>query len=959
MATPSHASAQGVPLLTTKFYIPTPPPDPSTGLETSLVPRPRLIQRLDHGITRKLTLVSAPAGFGKSTLLSQWIHSRARSSEHGAGGDRAGLTPTAPRFAWLSLDQGDNDLTRFLTYFISALQRIEEGIGEPALTTLQSSGLLGATQPSIEVLLTGLINEAAAPAPFALILDDYHVITEPRVHAALSFILDHLPPPLHLVIATRADPPLPLARLRARGQLTELRQADLRFTIDEMAAFLQQVMGLELQAEAVAALASRTEGWIAGLQLAALAMRGAGIADTGQQERLPTAHQSSAASRFIQAFTGSDRYILDFLLEEVLQRQPARVQTFLLHTAVLERLTGPLCDAVLAASRKEIGQQAGQETLEQLERANLFIVPLDNERRWYRYHRLFADLLRKRLGQTHPDLVPVLHRRASAWYQENGLIPEAVDHALAAGDFERAADLIAARAEASLMHSEIGTLLRWLQALPETVTRARPHLCVFYAAALLFNSQPLEVVESRLQDAADADPDGAAAGEAAVFRAMIATFRGDAGAGGQLARQALDLLPAESPFLRTIAANNLGIVHMMRGDLNAASQAFEEVARMSQRAGNPLAAVGPLSNLAGLYMVHGQLRRAAAIFQQALELATDSQGRPLPMAGRVLMGLGELAREWNDLEAATRYLTQGIELTRQYLEIATVVGYTSLALVKQAQGDPERARQVLDRAGQLALEFDASQFDDLLVAAVQARLAVAQGNIEAAQRWVQERGFDRETGPEEPRASFHEMRELEQVTLARVYLAQEQADAALEVLEPLLQTAERTKRMRRVIELLALKAAAIQQRGEAEQALVALHRALSLAEPEGYVRVFVDIGEPMAHLLYEAAAQGIASAYAGRLLAAFEIEAPVAPSKTGEPSAAGQPPSLVEPLSDRELEVLQLIAAGLSNREIATRLFISLSTVKGHTANIYGKLGVNSRTQAVATARALGVLHVP
>jgi LuxR family maltose regulon positive regulatory protein len=468
----------------------------------------------------------------------------------------------------------------------------------------------------------------------------------------------------------------------------------------------------------------------------------------------------------------------------------------------------------------------------------------------------------------------------------------------------------------------------------------------------------LEAVESRLQEAAHADPDGRVAGEGAVFRAMIAALKGEVGPSSEQSRRALELLPEERPYLRSIAANNLGITHMIRGDFEAATRAFDEVARLSQQLGNPLAAVGPLSNLAGLYMMGGQLHKAEALYQRALELATDSRGRPLPVAGKALLGLGELSREWNDLEAATRYLSEGIELTRRYVEIGTVVGYVSLAFVKQVQGDPDGAHELLRQAGQLAVKFDATEVDDIFVAACQARLWVAQGNLAAAARWVEERGFEAEGGPDAPGPVYYDVREIERFTLARVYIAQGRADEALALLTPMLPVAERLKRMRRVLEILVLQALAFHALGDTEDALAVLERALALAAPEGNIRVFADAGEPMARLLYKAAAMGIAPEYVGRLLAAFEAGTKDERRMTKPPpsSFVHRPSSLVEPLSARELEVLQLIAEGLSNREIAGRLFISLSTVKGHTANIYGKLGVNSRTQAVAKARALGIL---
>jgi len=937
------------PLLTTKLYIPPVRPE--------LVSRPRLIERLNAGLHRKLTLISAPAGFGKTTLLSEWV----------AGCGRP--------VAWISLDEGDNDLTRFLAYFVVALQTLEAGIGEGVLSVFQAP-----QPPPIEPVLMALINEiAAVPNPFVLVLDDYHLITAQPIHDALTFLLDHLPAQMHLGLATRAEPPLPIARLRGRGQLTELRQADLRFTPDKATEFLNRVSGLELSTDDVATLASCTEGWIAGLQMAALAVR-----SLGSPQSLVSMQGRKDVTGFIQAFTGSDRYILDYLVEEVLQRQPDSIQTFLLQTAILDRLTGSLCDAILDIGdwRSGIGDHTqypisniqSQAILEYLEASNLFIIPLDNERRWYRYHRLFADLLRSRLRQAHSDLVPTLHRRASEWYEQNEFMGAAIDHALSAGDFERAAHLIEQVAEATLMRSEVATFLGWVERLPDELVRARPSLCLFHAWALLLAGRPLDAVESRLQDVSgDSD---LMPSKVAPLRAYIAILRGQIPRATELSRQALEQLPEDDSFLRGIAAWNLGLSYLVSGDVVAGSHAFDEAIRMSQEAGNIMIAVMALSHLAQQYMGEGQLYKAAEIYERALELAADRQGNPLPIASEALIGLGRLAREWNDLEAATRYLTEGIELARRWGEIGVLDGYISLARVKQAQGDVDGARDVIQKAQQVAAKTDATELDDFFVDALQARLWIAQGELEAAMRWVEERGLalpapstvegseaeglDRGAGSTELEGSDtllnYYLRKYEHLVLARLLIAQGQPEEALALLEPLLSRQELN---RLVIEIQALRALAFQAQGNVAQAMTALEHALSLAEPGGYVRIFIDEGPPMARLLYEAAARGIAPEYAGRLLAAFDLETKDERRKTKlSPSSfvLGPSSSLVEPLSERELEVLELIAEGLSNREIAGRLVISLSTVKGHTANIYGKLSVHSRIQAVARARDFGLL---
>jgi LuxR family maltose regulon positive regulatory protein len=773
------------------------------------------------------------------------------------------------------------------------------------------------------------------PERFTLVLDDYHLITAQPIHDGLTFLLDHLPPQMHLVIATRADPPLPLARLRARGQLTELRQSDLRFTTDEAAAFLNRVMGLDLFPDHVTALESRTEGWIAGLQMVSLAMQ-AQVSTQGQED----------VAGFIHAFTGSDRYILDYLVEEVLQHQPESVQTFLLQTSILNRLTGTLCDAVTGSPPEGQGEGVGQAMLERLERINLFIIPLDNERRWYRYHRLFADLLRSRLHRTHPNLIPTLHRRASEWFEQADLMAQAIGHALNAQDFERAAHLIEQIAETTLMRSELTMFLGWVDTLPDDLVRDRPSLCVFQAWALLLAGRPLDAIESRLQDAARSE----AVDKVAPLRALLALYQGQMPRAVELARRALQRLSEDDLFLRNFATWILAISRLMDGDLTVSTQTLDKVARMSHRAGNVMIAVMVLCNVAKLRIRQGRLYQAKDIYQQALEWAADEQGRPLPIAGAALIGLGELFHQWNDLETAAHYLTKGIELAERWGAVGAM-GYIALARVRQARGDLDGAWEATRKAQELAVKFDITEIDDLAVALFQARLWIAQGDLEAARRWAEERELYQYIDAalqEESQASIeHRLRKYELLVLARLLIAQERLDETLALLESLLPIAERRNRPGMVIEIYLLQALAFQAQGNLDRAMAPLERALSLAEPEGYVRIFVDEGEPVARLLYLAAERGIAPEYAGRLLAAFPALEPVAREQQAE---------MVEPLSERELDVLRLIAEGLSNQEIAQRLFVSLRTVKWHAGNIYGKLGVKNRMQAVAKARSLGIL---
>jgi LuxR family maltose regulon positive regulatory protein len=915
------------PLLQTKLYVPPPRPE--------LVPRPRLIERLNAGLpgqsgsfARKLTLISASAGFGKTTLLSEW----ARQSQFPV--------------AWLSLDAGDNDPARFLVYLVAALRTAYAHIGEAALAVLQSRQASAA-----EAVLTTLINDVATrigpgdgqrmdqSRPVVLILDDYHLITAQAIHDALTFLLDHLPSNLHLVVATRADPPLPIARLRGRGQLTELRQADLRFTIDETAAFLNMRAGLNLSPDDVAALEARTEGWIAGLQMAALALQSPG--SMWEQEDV---------AGFIRAFTGSDRYVLDYLVEEVLQRQPKHIQSFLFQTSILDRLNGPLCDAVT-------GQDDCHAMLEWLERANLFIVPLDNERRWYRYHHLFADCLRLQLRHDQPEQVPELHRRASAWYEQQGLMDEAIEHALSAEDLERAAHLVGQAAESTMLRSEFATLLSWVEALPEDMVRARPRLAVYQALALVMGGQPLDLARSRLQEVVAADTDESVAGEVTAFRALLAAYRGERQRSARLSEEALELLPEESLFFRSFIAGFLGLAYLYSGEIEPAVQVFEEAVRVSEKTGNVNISVLARCHLAELSMLQGRVHEAEVLYGQALDTAVDDREELQPIAGVALIGLGRMELERHNLDAAERYLTEGIEVTNRWGEAGTISGYTGLARLRQAEGDERGALEAVDTARRLAERFDAMEVDDIGVALCRARLWIAQGDIEAAARWAVERGLDKplslDTLKQEIRSALSLYRFSEYATQARVLLAQDRPEDALSVLGPLLQGAEDAGWVIYGADVLTLEALALQAEGKVPQALAALEQALSLAEPGGFVHLFVEKGPAMARLLRQAATQGIAPRYVSELLAAFDALALGGVEEV--PSSSPRQP-LIEPLTERELDVLSLLPTHLSSTEIAEELLISVHTARFHIKNIYGKLDVHSRADAVRRAQELQLL---
>ncbi len=915
------------PLLTTKLHVP--------ALRANLVPRPRLVERLNDGLRdqHRLILVCAPAGFGKTTLLGEWI----QSLPEGEG--------PAPRVAWITLDEGDNDPARFSAYLVAALRQLDEAVGQASTGALALAGSL-----LHEAQLVELINQLAAlPQTLILALDDYHRVTSQVIHDAVTFLIDHLSENLHLVLATRGDPPLPLPRLRARGQLTELRQSDLRFTATEAAAFLNDVMGLDLWPEDMDALEARTEGWIAGLQMAALSLQAQPPDLTGQ-----------ARSEFIRAFAGSHRFVLDYLVEEVLERQPPALQQFLLKTSILERLTGALCDAVLGDELPVSDFAGSQAILEHLEDSSLFIVPLDHQRQWYRYHRLFADLLQQRLARSLPDSLAALHRRASAWHEQHGLMAEAIDHALAAGDHERAAALIEESVEATLMRSEITTFLNWVDRMPDESVRRRPTLCFFHAWALLMSGQSLDLVEQRLQDmlAVQESPESAdmAAGRLAALRAYLMLFQADMPHAAELCQQAFDLLPESEVFLRNVVAWILSLARLADGDPRDGRQALAEVARMGQESGNRLIAVAALCYQAKLQARQGLLHRAREILERALRLATDFQGRRLPIASEPLIGLGELQREWNHLDAAAGYLTEGLELAGQWSELAAFDAYFPLARVRLAQGDRDGAHQALETAQQIARRSQATEIDDLVAALQLAYLSAMEGDIAAALRWAERRGLFSVGVPE--RDDTHHLidarlRKYEQIVLARVLILQGQASEGLALLEVLLAEARHLDRVDLIIEIQILRALAFQAVGRADQAIAALAQALSLAEPGGHLRTFLDEGEPMATLLRQASAQGVAPAYVTQLLAAFGEPAPSG-REAGPASSTAQP--LVESLSQRELEVLRLLAAGMSNPEIASELVVAVSTVRSHCKSIYGKLNVHSRWGAVARARDLGLI---
>ncbi len=826
-------------------------------------------------------------------------------------------------------------------YLAAALEPLDPGGGRMQGISLQ------------ETQLVGLINWLAElPCAVTLILDDYHLITTLAIHDAVVFLVDHLPDNLHLVLASRADPPLPLPRLRARGHLIELRQNDLCFSAEEAAVFLNDLMGLDLSPDEVAALESRTEGWVAGLQMAALSLEGRGGDPAGRSR-----------SQFIDELTGSHRFIMDYLVEEVLERQTPAVREFLLKTSILDRLTGPLCDAVLKDDGREgqrptpAGASLGQGILEALDAANLFIVALDDDRTWYRYHRLFADLLQRRLAQTWPDLTAALHRRASLWHQASGFAAAAIEHALAAGDHGRAASLVEVEAEPALMRSEVATFIRWMEALPPEEVQSRPTLVLLHAGALLQAGRSIDRMAVWLMDV-EAYRDRLP-GPVNALLAYYEMLRGRLPRSAPLAAEALRTLPEDDRLWRQLAALCQSLVQAAAGDREASGRTLDEMVRAGRESGNVLMAAGALMRLALDAIRGARLYEAQAIYRRALELAADGRGGYLPAAGQAFVGLGKLACEWNDLETAERYLEQGIELARDWSSLAVVEGLVGLARLRQAQRDPAAATHAMEEAARLADRTDATDLDDLYVGIYRAQLWVAQGELEAATRWAAERGLAGpdarlEAAPTELPGSLQDrMAKYDQLSLARLLLKRGSPAEALAVLDPLTAGLEARNRRDLALHGQALRALALDALGEDTAAMAAIERALALGAPGHYRRAFLDEGAPMARLLRRAAAPAVDADYVNSILAGFEATGPAA-DREADVAAIEQP--LVEPLTERELEVLRLLRTGLSAPEIAQHLFIAVSTIRTHQKNIYGKLGVHSRWEAVLRAEELGLI---
>ena len=893
------------PILKTKIHIPATRPN--------LVSRPQLIAKILNGFQGTLTLVSAPAGFGKTTLLSQ------------------GAAVCKHPIAWVSLDPEDNEPVRFWAYVIAALQTLY-----PSLGTSFPSSLRAHPPVKIEHLLSLLINEIIeVPERFGLILDDFHTIHEPEIQKGLAFLIDNLPTypiGMHLIISGRADLPVHLARLRGRGELTEIRSGDLRFTSEEAAAFLNECMQIKISAEEVAALDTHTEGWVTGLQMAAISMRG-----------YRNKQSLGGTAAFIRNFTGSHRFILDYLIEEVLNQQTSEIENFLLQTSILEQMNADLCDHVT-------GQASSRNILLHLERENLFLIPLDDQRRWYRYHHLFADLLLNRLAADQKEAIAKLHLKASEWYEHNGMVAEAVGHALKAGDTGRVARLVKSNIRASLYHEELATILRWLQIFMAEAENTNPWIEISHAWTLfhLGRLDETEIQLTKLQETLDESDDMASLlSQAATIRAYIAAIRGEMDQTVCLTEQALALISDEDHITRGFVAGLLSSALRWQGELEKAAEASLVSLNAGYASKDPDTIMEALLTRGITLLTQGYLNEAHTTYQQILNMDQDLseyRTRRLPIMDSAYRILSRIIYEWNDIENALRFIKLSVELSEQWGGLEGLAfSYISLAKILHTSRDTPGALKAIEKGKQAAKAY--SVWFGNYAAAHQATLWLAQGNKTAAFQWAKESGLKSDG---EPTYQFTQ----EYCVLARVLAAQDKLKNGLILIDKLLSVNEKAGAGLNIIQLLILKALILQQKGEEDLALATLARALKLAEPENYIRSFVDEGAPMAVLLQKAFLTGISSTYITKLLAVLKDELPSGSNQ----KMAFSTKSLVEPVSKRELEVLKLLDTPLTASEIAQQLIISPHTIRTHIKNLYSKLGVHNRLQAVDKAKELDLI---
>jgi LuxR family maltose regulon positive regulatory protein len=885
------------PLLTTKLYIPTP--------RKNLVARPRLIEQLNSGQERRLTLISAPAGFGKTTLLSEWIQSNDES------------------FAWLSLDEGDNNLNRFLSYLIAALEQIDDSIGDGVSPLLEATG-----DPPVEPLITMLINNIVSmEVEFCLVLDDYHLITNQTIHQAINFFLEHFPPNAHLIISGRVDPPINISRMRARHQMTEVRPNDLRFIESEGRTFLNDLSRLELSSEDISALVSRTEGWITGLQLAALSMQ-------GRQDK----------SKFVAAFSGSHHYIIDYLVDEVVARQSEEVRSFLYRTSILNRFCAPLSDAVLGISDSK-------KVISYIDDANLFLVPLDDERKWYRYHHLFAEFLNQRLLEREPENVPELHNRASIWFEENDLLVEAIDHALLGEEFTRAAKLVESVGPDMMIRSEFDQLSSWLDAIPQEQLDSWPWLCIIRAwmcqrwARFDEGERYLQCAERALKDETIPEPmDGLEViqGQISAIRSLFSLAKGQISSAIEYANQALEFLP-DGYFNRPVAADALGIAMRVSGDFEGASKFFVDAHRDSLAVGNRILAQAIIMELGLTYFLQGRLYQAAETFREAITYTYQDTQIKIPYASSASVYLANILYEWNKLDEAMTHLEEGIEIGISAKMVdAVAIGYGIMVWVYLAQSDLEAASAACMKTEKMIKDIPDLGSETLKITLdSRIRLLIANNKLIDASKLMQEQGISVED-------EIKHFLQFEYIVLSRVlinlgreYQEENYLSQAQDLLNRLISVIKPSGCLRETVEILALQALTFEVQGLHAQALNPLKEALTLAEPEGFIRTFIDEGEPMRDLLRQMHSQNIAKDYVSKLLVAFE---------TRKAIRKITPQPLIEPLTERELEVLRLLSTELTGPEIAHELSVSLNTLRTHTKNIYSKMNVTNRRAAVRAA---------
>ncbi len=856
---------------------------------------------MNEGQGCRLTLVSAPAGFGKTTLISDWIRQR-------------GL-----RSCWITLDESDNDLGHFLVYLIASLRSIDIEVDEQILTLIQAPG-----GNQVEDILIPLINQIAVPQEsFNLVLDDYHLIFDLDIHTAIEFALEHAPPGMHLVLITRADPPFPLARLRARGEMVEIRESDLRFSVQEGGQFLNWTQGLELSSKDIEVLVERTDGWAAALQMVAITLR-----------------DRRNISAYIQTVSGKQDFIADYLHSEVMDQQSEDITAFLLKTSILDRLSGPLCDAITG------GENSG-EILRRLRDENLFLTSLDDESTWFRYHRLFADLLGQQLLETYPDEVPLLYLKASRWFEGNGYYPQAIEYALRGGHSRRAADLIAQHAEETLKRSEIATFIHWVKRLLDEAILENDSLCIYYAWALLASGEEGHLAEKYLNQIVPKDD--RTSGRVEAVRSMWLLFNRQTTEAIKLARQSIEKLPEDDLFFRQIAAWNLSALLFIRGESEEGASMLEEVARVSLASNNLLATIIALCRLGAYQMQQGNLKRAQDYFERALHTKPAGQATPLPAACEALLGLGKVSWERYELEAARAYLHEGIELSKRWREISDLDSYATLALVNLSTGDEAGALEMIERAKKLANKTVTTDTDNRYVGSQKALLFLRRGNLDAVENWASERDLAKfllevklvETG----NLGVDVILRYELIVYARYLIVKKRYEEALNLLEKILPLLKRLGHQLKIYEIQVLSSIGLYRKGEIEKAISGINPVLTAAEREGFRRVFLDEGELVYDLLNECMARGSVSPFARGLVNTLKSKR--------EGRQLPRVSDLPEPLSEREIEVLRLLNSDLSPQEIAEYLHIALSTLRTHIRNIYGKLGVHSRFEAVSKGKDL------